>query len=241
MAKEKKFYILQQNSYFKGVNCLFPTKKIKKFMYDGQEAEGFENMTLTLPNDGKSIYLPMHGCPGACDLVSKEFKELVEQFIPEEYPVEFIPAKAVSEVYGERQYYFLHFLKYEDAIALNLSKVIYFDDGSYTVAVPVIDVSKVRNLHFFMLDAVCGLTISGELRLALIKNGLKTSLMMNDKRLTIDPEKEVGMLVRRNNENTTVHENPLTTPKATNWRSFFTIKVKWLISIARKFISHLFN
>ncbi|MCD8236089.1 MAG: hypothetical protein LUD00_05425 [Prevotellaceae bacterium] len=162
-------------------------------MYDGQEAEGFENMTLTLPNDGKSIYLPMHGCPGACDLVSKEFKELVEQFIPEGYPVEFIPAKAMSEVYGERQYYFLHFLKYEDAIMLDKSKVIYHDDGSYTVAVPVIDMSKVRNLHFFMVDAVCGLTISSELRLALIKNGLKTSLMLNDKRFTFDPEEEEEM------------------------------------------------
>lgn len=193
MARKKRFYILEQNCYFKSVCCLFPTEKIRKFMYDGQEAEGFENMTLTLPNDGKSIYLPMHGCPGACDLVSKEFKELVEQFIPEGYPVEFIPAKAMSEVYGERQYYFLHFLKYEDAIMLDKSKVIYHDDGSYTVAVPVIDMSKVRNLHFFMVDAVCGLTISSELRLALIKNGLKTSLMLNDKRFTFDPEEEEEM------------------------------------------------
>ncbi|MCM1313454.1 MAG: hypothetical protein NC206_08370 [Bacteroides sp.] len=189
MAKKKRFYILQQNCYFKGVCCLIPTKKVKEFMYDGKEAKGFENMTVTLPNDGKSIYLPMHSCPGACEVVSKEFKELVEKYIPEGYPIEFIPVRAVSEVYGERQYYFMHFLKYEDAIILDKSKVIYHEeDGSYTVCVPVIDASKVRNLHIFKIKSVCGLTISGELRLALIKNNLKTSLMVNDKRFFIDPE-----------------------------------------------------
>ena len=70
---------------------------------------GLPNAYVKL-RDGE--YRPFHLCIGGANLVNQEMKELFETFIKNNDDIEFLPVKTVSEIYGDRIYYIMHFKKY---------------------------------------------------------------------------------------------------------------------------------
>ena len=73
----------------------------------------FRSLRLEL-KDG--IYCPFHSCVGCANVIDENMKNLMEKYINDETQVEFLPVKAHSEEYGEKQYFILHFLKVHDVI-----------------------------------------------------------------------------------------------------------------------------
>ena len=75
---------------------------------DGEEVKNWNSLRLEL-KDG--MYCPFHCCVGCANVIDENMKNLMEKYINDETQVEFLPVKAHSDEYGEKQYFILHFLK----------------------------------------------------------------------------------------------------------------------------------
>ena len=89
---------------------------------DGEEVKNWNTLIVKL-RDGE--YRPFHLCIGGANLVNQEMKELFETFIKNNDDIEFLPVKTVSEIYGDRIYYIMHFKKIFDVI--DRKKTIYVE------------------------------------------------------------------------------------------------------------------
>ena len=91
-------------------------------------------------------YRPFHLCIGGANLVNQEMKELFETFIKNNDDIEFLPVKTVSEIYGDRIYYIMHFKKIFDVI--DRKKTIYVE-GTDSILKLRLDYDKVKSLNIF--------------------------------------------------------------------------------------------
>ena len=91
---EKKFFWLVTNAYDNVGGLLYAPKGVYRLAVDGEPVKKWENIIMKL-KDG--LYTDFSSCVGGANLVSIEFKEVVEKFIPNDYPLEFLPVKAESE------------------------------------------------------------------------------------------------------------------------------------------------
>ena len=73
---------------------------------DGQEVKNWESLVVEL-KDG--IYRPFQLCVGGANMVNQDLKDLLQSFIGINNDVEFLPIRAISEIYGEQTYYIMHF------------------------------------------------------------------------------------------------------------------------------------
>ena len=80
---------------------------------DGQEVKNWESLVVEL-KDG--IYRPFQLCVGGANMVNQDLKDLLQSFIGISNDVEFLPVRAISEIYGEQTYYIMHFKKIFDVI-----------------------------------------------------------------------------------------------------------------------------
>ena len=112
---------------------------------DGEEVKNWQSLRLEL-KDG--IYCPFHCCVGCANVINEEMKNLMEKYIDNETQVEFLPVKAHSDEYGEKQYYILHFLKIHDVI--DTEHTVYSDiNDKDSVIKLAFSCKKVKNLHLF--------------------------------------------------------------------------------------------
>lgn len=76
----KKYYQLIQDSYYKGVCCIYPSKEIDnppcRTHAHNMDMSFFENMTFRLaPDVIDAEFLPIHPCLGiTSEAISKELK-----------------------------------------------------------------------------------------------------------------------------------------------------------------------
>ena len=138
---------------------------------DGQPVKGWEKLTVTL-QDG--IYRHFHACTGGANMVSKEFKDLLESFIGFHPFVEFLPVKATNKLYGDKTFYILHFLKIYDVI--DRSKTI-FVKGTDSILKLRLCRKKVEKLKLFNAQpAFKDVIVSDDIRKAIIKEKLNIGL-----------------------------------------------------------------
>ena len=71
---------------------------------DGQEVKNWESLVVEL-KDG--IYRPFQLCVGGANMVNQDLKDLLQSFIGINNDVEFLPVRAISEIYGEQTYYII--------------------------------------------------------------------------------------------------------------------------------------
>lgn len=112
---------------------------------DGEEVKNWESLRLEL-KDG--IYCPFHKCVGCANVIDEDMKTLMEQYVDDETMVEFLPVKAHSEKYGEKQYYILHFLEIHDVI--DTEHTVYSNNNDKnSIIKPTFSCENVGNLHLF--------------------------------------------------------------------------------------------
>lgn len=136
---------------------------------DGEEVKNYESLRLEL-KDG--IYCSFHNCVGCANVIDEELKDLMEKYVDDETQVEFLPVKAYSAEYGEKQYYILHFLKIHDVI--DVEHTVYSDiNDKSSVIKPAFSCEKVKNLHLFnSCPLVNDVYVSEKLYKAMKKNHL---------------------------------------------------------------------
>lgn len=92
---EKKYFNLIMDAKDKIGGTLYAPKETDTLLIkDAKDVIGWRNLVFTLKN---GIYTPYHMANIGCNLLSDEFKDTIEEFIPIDYPVEFLPVKVQSE------------------------------------------------------------------------------------------------------------------------------------------------
>jgi hypothetical protein len=165
---EKKYFNLIMDAKDKIGGTLYAPKETDTLLIkDAKEVIGWRNLVFTLKN---GIYTPYHMANIGCNLLSDEFKDTIEEFIPNDYPVEFLPVKVQSEEYGEKQYYIMHFKIIFDVI--DPKNTIYVPETKSIIKL-CLDKEKVKDLDIFNSQpAINDIIVSDNLRKAIKKNKL---------------------------------------------------------------------
>ncbi|MDE5704497.1 MAG: hypothetical protein K2I50_00310 [Muribaculum sp.] len=87
---------------------------------------------------------------GCAYFLSPRLKELFEHYVADSTLIEYYPVKVVSEEYGDRTYYLLHFTRWCDV--RNEKMTIFMPRSKYPARM-VLDYNKVCNLTIFNSDS----------------------------------------------------------------------------------------
>ena len=138
---------------------------------DGQEVKNWESLVVEL-KDG--IYRPFQLCVGGANMVNQELKDLLQSFIGINNDVEFLPVRAISEIYGEQTYYIMHFKKIFNVI--DTENTLYVE-GTDSVLKLKLDYNKVKDLKVFNSQpAINDIIVSDDVRKSIKKNKLDLGL-----------------------------------------------------------------
>jgi len=139
--KKKKFYRFLLNE--KGGVLYAPKGTDTRFGAEVLPVENWQHIEFTL-QDGE--YLPFMNSNVMAIFVNEDLKKLIDEIVPEEYPLEFLPIKVKSEEYGDRTYYLIHFKIVFDVIdEVNSVRI----PSTKSIAIPYIDYNKAKDLDFF--------------------------------------------------------------------------------------------
>lgn len=145
LRKQMKYYRIILDGDDKIGGTLYAPKEVKHgIVEDSREVEkSVFNMTFTLRDGDYTHFL---GSNIGAHFVSTELKQLIESCVPIDYPLEFIPIQIVSDVYGNKVYYILHFKIIFDV--LDIENTIYVP-GTDSIIKACLSQTKVENLHIF--------------------------------------------------------------------------------------------
>lgn len=175
MIRKKKFYSVAPKSCRKnGVGIAFsPENTDTCYGCEVEDVIGLENVVFEL-RDG--IYTPYLWTDVRVQLINKDFKNCIEQYLPKDYPLEFLPIHVTSKEYGDKLYFFPHFKIIFDVIDVEHSKIIP-ETGSITV--PCIDYEKAKDLDFFNSSAYMDtFIVSDKIKREMKKNGWDYGLQL---------------------------------------------------------------
>lgn len=113
----------------------------------GVPVENIDKLILTLKNGKYADFMFSVGC---AYFLSPHLKELFEHYVTDSTLIEFYPVPVVSEQYGDRTYYLLHFTRWCD---VRNEKMTSFMPRSKYPARMVLDYEKVCNLSIFNSDS----------------------------------------------------------------------------------------
>lgn len=163
-----RYYRIIEDGYDKKGGVMYtPSDRTFPIACDAKEVVDWQSLVVEL-KDGD--YCHFCQCTGGANLVSKEFKDVLCKYIPDDYEVEFLPVKVKSKEYGDREYYILHFTKIFDVI--DKDSTIYVD-GTDAIIKLALDYDKVKDLHLFNSQpSISDVIISDEIRRQLKKEKL---------------------------------------------------------------------
>lgn len=110
---------------------------------DAQAVQNWQSLVVEL-KQGK--YRDFNLCTGGANLVSEEMMTLLKSCSGNDENLEFLPVRAVSKEYGDRDYYIMHFKVIYDVI--DTAKTIYVD-GTDSILKLRLDEKKVKDLKVF--------------------------------------------------------------------------------------------
>lgn len=145
-VNEKKYYELMLNNGKKTGVLYAPPGTDTLWCRECYPVIGYEDMVFTLKDGEYAPYMISNVC---CYLADEDLKQLIEEVIPEGYPLELLPVRVTSEEYGDKTYYLIHFTELLDVIDRKHSKCI---PGTKAIAVPRVDHEKAKKLDFFNCD-----------------------------------------------------------------------------------------
>lgn len=139
---------------------------------DNDDVANWQNLILEL-RDGE--YCHFNDCVGGATVVSPEFKNMIESFSEEDFPIEFLPVRIKSTKYGDRIYYIMHFKCIFDVT--DKENTVYAEGGTGIILRLRIDKDKVRNMHVFnKVDSINNVFISEKVRHAIVENNLNLGI-----------------------------------------------------------------
>jgi len=155
--KRKQFYRFLLKD-IKGQGVLFAPKGTDtRFGEDVFPVENWENTEFTLKG---GIYLPFMNSNTTANFANEELRNLIQEIVPADYPLEFYPIQVKSEEYGDKIYYLIHFKIIFDVIDEKNSVWVV-----NSIAKPWIDYEKAKNLDFFNSKArINGIMISDKMK-----------------------------------------------------------------------------
>ena len=134
---------------------------------DGEDVKNWGSLVVKL-QDG--AYRPFHMCIGGANLVNEELKALLVTFIENSDDIEFLPIQAVSEEYGNKTYYIMHFTKIFDVIDRKHS---IYTEGTDSIFTLRLDYEKAKSLNVFNSQPVINdVIVSEQVRKSIKKNKL---------------------------------------------------------------------
>lgn len=169
--KQKKFYrfLLKDD---KRIGVLYaPEGTDTRFGVDSLAVESYENTLFTLKG---GVYTPFMNSNVLANFANKDLKLLIEDNLPECYPLEFLPIKTISEEHGDNLYYIIHFTKIFDVIDEENSIRV---SATSSIVKPYLDYAKVKDLDFFNSTArINGIIVSGKIKRLMKKNRLDAGI-----------------------------------------------------------------
>jgi hypothetical protein len=177
---EDKYFRLIMNAYEKRKGTLYAPKEIRAGMIIDAEPvpTGWENFIFTL-RDG--MYGSYHMANVCANLVDDELKDIISKYITLDYPLEFLPVKAQSEEYGDKQYYIMHFKIIFDVLDLENSVYLDLDDGSKSLVKPCLSYEKVKGLNIFnSRPYINDIIVSNKLRKEIKKKKLDLGMVFSE-------------------------------------------------------------
>ena len=135
-------FIVKGNDRFGGV-LYSPSAWPYPIARDAQPVQNWQSLVVELR---QGQYRDFHACTGGANLVSKEMMTLLKTCSGNNENLEFLPVKAVSTEYGDRDYYIMHFKVIYDVI--DTVKTIYVN-GTDSILKLRLDEKKVKDLKVF--------------------------------------------------------------------------------------------
>lgn len=168
----ENYYRLNIDGYFKPGGVLYAPKGTDTLLIqDAKEIFEWDKLIFSLVN---GIYMPYHAANIGCNLIDYELKKIIKKYIPENYPIEFLPVKVQSNEYGEREYYIIHFKIIFDVIDPINSLYV---EGNKNIIKPCLDFNKVKYLDIFnSRPAINDIIISERLKKEIIKHKLNIGM-----------------------------------------------------------------
>lgn len=173
--EKERFYEWLHKAYHKnGVLCL--PKQVDRF-YDGKKLpESHRNLTFQLEN---GMYGPFMMTNKGMHLVCEELKRLIENNTPQDGSIEFAPAQAVSELYGNRTYYIMNFIRIYGYVIDQIHSRRVPETGDITVPYYLYD--KLEGLVLFKAEQYSeAMIISWSLRRLIKRNNLDTGTLFRE-------------------------------------------------------------
>lgn len=171
-SMNKKFYKLIAKGNDKVGGVLYaPQNWPYPIASDGTNVKNWKELTVSL-KDGE--YRSFHLCVGGANMVSEEFKKIIEDYAGEDPDLEFLPVKAHSDRYGDRVYYIMHFKKIYDVID---PKNTVYVEGTNSIIKLRLDYQKVKDLYVFNSQPIINdVIISDKIYKAIKQNKLDLGL-----------------------------------------------------------------
>ena len=167
--KQKQFYRFLLKD-IKGQGVLFaPQGTNARFGVEVLPVENWENMEFTLKG---GIYLPFMNSNTTANFANEELKNLIQEIVPADHPLEFYPILVKSEEHGDKTYYLIHFKIIFDVIDEKNSVWVV-----NSVAKPCIDYEKAKDLDFFNSKArINGIMVSDKMKKLMQQRKLDTGI-----------------------------------------------------------------
>lgn len=149
---------------------------------DAEKIEDWESLVFELKDGPYSHY---NTCVGNARIVSAEFKNLILSVVGSNSYLDFFPVRIVSQEYGDKEYYIMHFTKIFDVI--DIKHTIYFNikdkehvgflSDKDTILKMKLNYEKVRYLQVFNSQPyVNDLIVSEVMKKAIINNKLNKGI-----------------------------------------------------------------
>ena len=140
--KKKKFYYLLLKEDESGV-FYAPKGTDTSFGISAFPVTNLDTVIFELRN---GTYAPFMSSNVCASFVSEDLKQFLEENLPKDFPLEFLPIKIISKEYGDKLYYLIHFTIVFDVIDEERSKRI---PSTGDITVPCLKYEKVKELDFF--------------------------------------------------------------------------------------------
>lgn len=177
----KNYYYIRSTNC-KGYAVLYPQKKYEGFnKADGTEMDlsTFKDTIFHFARTAKYVeFLPILDCVGLDSLIiSSEFKDIITPLCSDYPHIEFIPVFVSKDNIEKKQYYIMHFTKFEEVIDFDNSVIMpYIPTGDFLVMAPSLYYDKIESLNIFCINALSNQIISQDVYRALrrvFKKGIK--------------------------------------------------------------------